>query len=1056
MMIDIRTGAQLQEFCAEHAINAPALADALGVSATTGYKLLAGKTWRFGIPAQRQLAVDALVQRYNGADCHSSGTHGDLEPVDQPESPPLQAMKEGDQAIRNHPVPPQELVGDTPINIVVASKSNGPMTKRLALDADGKLVKDSGECWMARGTVTTTGVTLEGLATTIPQLDGNQALILTNREFAEGTKVTAAAKGKDKLTRTRDDMQYSAGPAWLLFDGDPSASYRAESAEQFRADIGRFIPGFDTAAYVATHSTSSHIYTSDGQQVTGVGGLHLYVPVKDASALTEPGALKALKDRVLVRAWLAGLGEIFIDRSGKQHVRCCLDASVWQPERLAFEAPPMLTDGLEQRRPAPSWSDGTWLEIQAMMAPLSHDEQQRYRELVAAAKGETEPAAKEQRATYIAAETQKLVDAGMQQRQAERRVQERCETGVVRGDDLLYLAEYVGRNDPPPEGLPFKVQAWRVIAAPSRFAGKCCADPVEHDYGAAPGDVCTTKARIHFDDDGEVRIWSFAHGGRSFDIRHTPATLQHHLKKLIERDPDEFRERWPEIAARARLPEDEVDRLIIWLGTTAPLRGVTRRALRNLLQAAAEVVGDIWALRPDDLPDLTGIAEGSVWPDEFVIGDDGLSHLPTGELLCGPIEVLAIARDELGGGWGPVVRWRDDDGRVHEEVLPRATLTIEGNEALRILTDGGLRVNPSFSARDDLRRALATVNVERRARLCATPGWCGDTYLWGPHPIASTDDGETRIWQGRRGTHHAYSAGTLEQWQQQIARYAVGNSRLVLAIGIALAGPLLRWHPGGKGGVHLFDASSSGKTSAAEVAGSVLGGMPKPSPNRQGWVSGWNSTAVGLEGAALRHHHSTLVLDEMGAFAGTPQQAANIVYELANGVTKGRGQADGSDRARKSFDMMILSTGEVTLSDLLSQDTRHGATAPSGGQQVRLLAIPAEPSLVRSPAKQHYGIFENLHDKDGGAALADHLREASRRYYGTALPAFVTALQGLAESDIAGHYPRLRPAPARGRQTRLGYDDGAGAVDPHAGSARVDLRRRRTRRTRRHRALAPR
>jgi putative DNA primase/helicase len=226
----------------------------------------------------------------------------------------------------------------------------------------------------------------------------------------------------------------------------------------------------------------------------------------------------------------------------------------------------------------------------------------------------------------------------------------------------------------------------------------------------------------------------------------------------------------------------------------------------------------------------------------------------------------------------------------------------------------------------------------------------------------------------------------------------VGNSRVVLAISIALAGPLLRWHPGGKGGVHLHDESSSGKSSAAETGASVLGGLPVPSPNRQGWLSGWNSTSVGLEGAALRHHHSTLILDELGAFSGTPQQAASIVYDLSNGLTKGRGQTDGSDRARKSFDLMVLSTGELTLADMLSQDSR-GAKAPAGGQQVRLLAIPAVPT--RSPASEVHGVYENLHGLAGGAELSNHLRAAARRYYGTALPAFLRALQALGEKDIA-------------------------------------------------------
>jgi putative DNA primase/helicase len=153
---------------------------------------------------------------------------------------------------------------------------------------------------------------------------------------------------------------------------------------------------------------------------------------------------------------------------------------------------------------------------------------------------------------------------------------------------------------------------------------------------------------------------------------------------------------------------------------------------------------------------------------------------------------------------------------------------------------------------------------------------------------------------------------------------------------------------------------------------------------------------VGLEGAALRHHHSCLILDELGAFAGTPQQAAGIIYELLNGLAKGRGKADGTDRARASFDLMLFSTGEVTLADMLAQDRR----AAAGGQQVRLLALPAVPSLKRSPADRAHGVFEDLHGMTG-AELSDHLRSKARLHYGTALPAFVGGLQGMEEAAVA-------------------------------------------------------
>ena len=880
------------------------------------------------------------------------------------------------------------------------------MTKHLTLAEDGSLVKASSECWFAAGLVESASISLRDLATaTLPGLEPNEALILSNRDHGDDLVPLASKRkaGPGDLTRTRKDMQYEpAQPALLLIDIDTGA----RSVEQAIADLSGFIPGFEDCARVVVHSTSSHVSTTDGTPLTEGGSYHVYVLIADAGPLTDKATLKALRDRLLARAWLGGHGHIFVDKSGRQHVRCILDLSVVAPEHVAFEAAPILGDGLVQNRPAPVWTDGTWLDLDALLEPLTWEEQQRYHQLVAEAKDAARPEAERARSKYVRTEARKLKEHGLSQRQAERAVEQRIDGGVVAGEEILFLNDWPEGLDWPedilgekPTAAPFEVPVWFAIAFASVLDETYCADPAEPDYGAAPGSVCTTKARLHLDDDG-VAIWSFAHGGRKFELRHSAETVRQHLKLLDELDPDVLREDWPGIVAHARLDDDEIDQLIPWMQGLAALENVGKKTLRDKLKSAGAFVRSERREAELDLGQTPEATDANPWPPAYAMTRDGLVFVPEDQWLCGPLEVLAEARDDHGRGWGPMLRWRDGDGRVHEEVLPRSTLVGDGTEALRILADGGLRIEGGRAAANLLRIALAGVEVTTRALNCTTPGWHGDAYLWGPNVIRGTEDNrETLVWKGRRGAHAAYSAGTLEEWQEQIARLAVGNSRLVLAIGIALAGPLLRWYPAGKGGIHIFSSSSVGKSTAAEVGGSALGGFPKPNPGHQGWLSGWNSTAVGLEGAALRHHHSTLIMDEMGAFSGTPQQAAGIVYELSNGLTKGRGQVDGTDRARSTFDLMVLSTGEVTLADMMAGDRNGGAV--TGGVQVRLMNLPAEPS--RSKSETVHGGFEDLHGWVNGKAFADHLLSTARRCYGTALPAFVAALSAMDEKDIARH-----------------------------------------------------
>jgi uncharacterized protein (DUF927 family) len=90
--------------------------------------------------------------------------------------------------------------------------------------------------------------------------------------------------------------------------------------------------------------------------------------------------------------------------------------------------------------------------------------------------------------------------------------------------------------------------------------------------------------------------------------------------------------------------------------------------------------------------------------------------------------------------------------------------------------------------------------------------------------------------------HSFRQAGTLESWQQSVGRYAVGNSRLVLAISAAFAGPLIG-PCAAEGGIHFKGASSTGKSTALHVAGSVWGGG-----DANGYVRSWRTTANGLEG----------------------------------------------------------------------------------------------------------------------------------------------------------------------------------------------------------------
>jgi uncharacterized protein (DUF927 family) len=236
---------------------------------------------------------------------------------------------------------------------------------------------------------------------------------------------------------------------------------------------------------------------------------------------------------------------------------------------------------------------------------------------------------------------------------------------------------------------------------------------------------------------------------------------------------------------------------------------------------------------------------------------------------------------------------------------------------------------------------------------------------------------ERTLYQSATSVAHTfYTGGSLEAWRGRVAEQCIGNSRLVFAVSLGFAAPLLYLTNDESAGFNLVGASSIGKTTGLRVAGSVWGG----SDERGGYLRQWRATANGLEGVAALHWDTLLCLDELSEV--NPREAAQVAYMLANGAGKARASRDGSARPSLAWRILFLSSGEITLGDKVQEDGRQKATA---GQQVRILDIPAD-------ARAGFGLFEDFHGASNGQEFADRLRIATQKYYGTAARAFLTEI----------------------------------------------------------------
>lgn len=459
---------------------------------------------------------------------------------------------------------------------------------------------------------------------------------------------------------------------------------------------------------------------------------------------------------------------------------------------------------------------------------------------------------------------------------------------------------------------------------------------------------------------------------------------------------------WAPLAGRAAT---------IWPDNDEPGMAYADAAITAMREAHAGVIRqvklpaglpDAWDLA-DALPD--GIAEWSEDPDPlrtaleraplaapnvempsgYLMKPGGLFFRPeqTGEdikpdiWIAAPFDVVAETNDGDGFGWGLLIRWLDRDRREHQWAIPKRLVHSEGKEIAGELECAGLNCN--IPATRHLRQFIASVRTKTRLRCVDRAGWHqtndGHAFIL---PGGFTIGGGRRsvVFQSSRATvgREFAPGGTLEDWKKQVAAYAVGNSRLALFLSAAFAGPLLDIMGEQSGGIHLVGKSQSGKSTAAFVAGSVWG-----KGDRDGQIRAWRGTANGLEGIASETSDTVLILDEMGQ--AEPREVGEIAYMLANNTGKQRAGRNGDARARKTWRVLFLSTGEVTLAAKMGEAGKRAMA----GQEVRLVNIPAD-------AGAGMGAFEQLHDMRSAGALADHLRVASRTFYGVASRCFLDAL----------------------------------------------------------------
>jgi putative DNA primase/helicase len=410
---------------------------------------------------------------------------------------------------------------------------------------------------------------------------------------------------------------------------------------------------------------------------------------------------------------------------------------------------------------------------------------------------------------------------------------------------------------------------------------------------------------------------------------------------------------------------------------------------------AASAKGTSQASRP-----FFHVDEGGVWFHGFSQQGDALPA----QWICSELHVTAQSRDSANGEWGYLLEFKDGDDNPKRWAMPASLLAGDGTQYRSTLLGMGLRIGSGTAAKNHLSVYIQTQQTDVRVRCTDRIGWHDNAYVL---PDRTIGDGDEKVmFQAAGGVVSQFKQrGTLDEWKEEVSKHCRGNSRMLFCVSAAFAAPLLHLARVPSGGFHIWGDSSSGKSSAFKVAGSVFGGKDYP--------RNWRMTDNALETVAAQHSDALLLLDEIAQV--DPKVVGDTVYMLANEAGKGRATQTATARKVATWRVLFLSDGEISLANHMEQ----AGKGTKAGHDVRMAHIAAD-------AGRGLGVYETLNGFDSGAALSDHLVGKAQQHYGTAGMAFIEyAVQHAGElsdalpSAVTEMAREICPADSHGQVARV-------------------------------------
>lgn len=360
---------------------------------------------------------------------------------------------------------------------------------------------------------------------------------------------------------------------------------------------------------------------------------------------------------------------------------------------------------------------------------------------------------------------------------------------------------------------------------------------------------------------------------------------------------------------------------------------------------------------------------------------NGKIPILTQQWICSLIIMEAVTSDGCGNNFGRLLSFINTLGKHRTWAMPMELLSGSGELMRAELLSMGVQIDPNTHRL--LGQYLQSETPGKQVKCVLQVGWCNDSFALPDQVIGPSKD-QIIFQSGERHYEEYTTAGTIEGWQAEISKQAVGNPLFILALSLSFSGPLLfKCHMDG-GGIHFVGDSSTGKTTLIEAACSIWGGS--------NFRRSWRTTANGLEGAAAMFNDGLLALDEISEC--NPHEVGAIIYSLGNGRGKQRASRTGSARAIVRWRCAVLSSGERSIDTTMLE----GGNKIKSGQTVRLLNLPVS---------RKEGAWDNLHQHASGAAFSDSIKQACIAHHGLVGRAFLEKLTH-DQRDFSAHLEQCK------------------------------------------------